>query len=83
MRRSIHAYVGPAIRAIRKEQGLTVDRLGPLVPCTWKHISTIENGHQQGSLRMLEAIANALGMTLTELIARAEKLAQSGGVTCE
>ena len=66
--------IGHAILEIRKEKGLKQEAIALDAGTNTGHLSRIEQGIRQPSLRMLERLALALGVTLTELVSRAEGL---------
>lgn len=53
----------------RKLRGLNQDELGDLVGVKQPHISRIENGDEGPPLRLFREIADALGVTLSDLFA--------------
>lgn len=73
---AVSAYIGLAIRQMREEVGISQAQLARDVGCSGKHMNSIEMSHAVGSLDMLEEIASTLGCSLSELIARAERLSK-------
>ena len=67
--------LGAAVKALRKEAGLTIDVLADRAGTTKSSISRIENEEQTPSLDMLERVAAALEVKLYQLMARAEDVA--------
>lgn len=55
------------IREHRKARGWTIEHLADLVGTSKGHISDIERGTREGSVPMLRAIAQALGVTDVEM----------------
>lgn len=64
--------LGPAVRRLRKEQGLTLTDLAAESSLSPSHISQIERGLTSPSLTALRQIAEALGIRLSQLILAAE-----------
>ncbi|KFL44571.1 hypothetical protein CH76_01830 [Lysinibacillus sp. BF-4] len=60
--------VGINIRELRKKRDLTQYQLADLVVADVSTISKIENNKANPSLKMLERIANALNVSITELL---------------
>ena len=56
------------LRAIRKEKGLSSDKLGELVGLSGSAIRNIEAGRRKIKLETLEKIAQALGVSVSELL---------------
>lgn len=73
----LEAAIGPAIRHIRREQGLTLTNLAEACDLSPSHISQIERGITSPSLSTLRQIAGALGMRLSQLILAAEPVSLS------
>jgi transcriptional regulator with XRE-family HTH domain len=65
----IAGLVGRNIARMRKVRGLTQQELADSVSVTRKTINSYENGSGSLTLETLRTIANALGMTESELIA--------------
>lgn len=63
-----YAAIGRRIRKARKERGLTQARLGDLCGVTGAHIGHIETDNGKPSLSVLVRIANALDVSLDELV---------------
>jgi transcriptional regulator with XRE-family HTH domain len=63
--------IGNAIRALRLEHGLTQERLAAAAGLNLSYLSAVERADNNPTLTTLVAIANALGLTLEELSARA------------
>lgn len=60
--------VGRRIRHLRTARGLTLDALGQRVGVTSSMLSLVENGRREPRLTLLRDLADALGVTLNELI---------------
>ncbi len=65
--------IGVALRAIRKERGLSQAELADKAGTTSVSISRIEQGHQDPTFTMLERLAKAMGISANSLVRRAEK----------
>lgn len=66
---SLHlATLGHRIRHHRTEQGFTLDELGAMVGVAGSQLSLIENGKREPKLSLLQAIAQATGTDVTDLI---------------
>lgn len=63
-----YVKLGLKIKTIRKEQGLTQEKLAELVQCNVTHISNVENNYSTPSLNLLFCIANALNTTIDYLL---------------
>jgi len=61
--------VGRRIRHFRTARGLTLDQLGAKVGAAPSRLSLIENGRREPKLSMLRALAAALDVELSELVA--------------
>ena len=59
---------GMKIRALRKAKGLSSDKLAEMVGTAGAYIREIELGKSQPSLKMLQKIAQALGVSVSELL---------------
>lgn len=62
------ATLGHRIRHFRGERGLTLDQLGGEVGLSGSQLSLIENGKREPRLTLLNRIAQALEVTLAELL---------------
>ncbi|GAA4191696.1 short-chain fatty acyl-CoA regulator family protein [Microbacterium oryzae] len=60
--------LGHRIRHHRVLRGLTLDELGALVGVAGSQLSLIENGKREPKLSLLQALADALGTHVTDLI---------------
>lgn len=70
--------VGRAIRAARKERGLSQDVLSGFAGIARSHLSMIETGYKQANFETIWRIAEALGMRPSELVARIELECEKG-----
>ena len=66
--RDIRRFIGQRLRALRKERGLTQDRLGELAGLTGKFIGEVERGQKSISIDSLYALAVALRIPLPSLV---------------
>jgi transcriptional regulator with XRE-family HTH domain len=60
--------LGNKIRELRKEQGITQERLAELIGKTTEHVSFIERGERAPSFEMLIDLANAFNISLSSLL---------------
>jgi transcriptional regulator with XRE-family HTH domain len=60
--------LGKRIRFFRSKAGLTLEQLGDAVGLLPSQLSQIENGRREPKLSALTALANALGVALTDLL---------------
>lgn len=60
--------LGHRIRHYRLEKGFTLDELGATVGVAGSQLSLIENGKREPKLSLLQAIADATGTTVADLI---------------
>src|SRR3989442_13611862 len=66
--RHIRKFIGQRLRALRKERGLTQDRLGELSGLSGKFIGEVERGQKSISIDSLYAVAVALQTPLPSLV---------------
>lgn len=66
--RHIRKFIGQRLRALRKERGLTQDRLGELSGLSGKFIGEVERGQKSISIDSLYAVAVALRTPLPSLV---------------
>lgn len=69
-------HLGRAIAASRSERGIKRAELALAAEVSYPYLSELENGTKHGSTRKIGQIAEALGMTSSQLLARAEALAR-------
>lgn len=67
MSKATRQLLGQRIRKLRKENGLTQERLALMVNIQQSYLSRLEAGDRNPSFDLLVKIADALGMTLSEL----------------
>ncbi|HEX5672247.1 MAG TPA: helix-turn-helix transcriptional regulator, partial [Acidimicrobiia bacterium] len=60
---------GHRVRHFRKRKGMTLDQLGSLVDRPAPFLSLVENGKREPRLSQITALANALGVTIDDLLA--------------
>lgn len=60
--------LGKRIKDIRKKKGVTQEKLAEMTGLSSAHISNIETAHTKVSLSALVAIANALKVSLDEIV---------------
>ena len=65
--------VGQAIRAFRKEKGISQDVLSGFAGIARTHLTMIENGTKQANFETIWKIALALDIRPSELVARIEQ----------
>lgn len=65
--------LGPAIRRVRRERGLTQEEVAGEVGSSVAHISRLESGTRQPSLDGLLRVAAALGVEVGELLEASEE----------
>ena len=63
-----YKLIGGRLKAIRKKQGLTQERVAELVDLSPQHISGIETGGAKVSLSALVRLCNALDTTPNEVL---------------
>ena len=66
--RHIRKFIGQRLRALRKEKGLTQDKLGELSGLSGKFIGEVERGQKSISIDSLYAVAVALQTPLRALV---------------
>ena len=70
--RSIVDRFPDVLRKVRTDKGLSQEELADLAGLHRTYISQIERGLKSPSLRSLEQIAEGLGMSVSELLRKAE-----------
>lgn len=71
------AALGRAVQAIRDERGLSQVQLAAASGLAQAWISQIENGKRNPSWSNVLRLADGLGIRLSELVKRAERLAEA------
>lgn len=64
---SVTAKFGQRIKTLRKERGLSQEELAELSGLDRTYISGIERGLRNVALRNIEALAQALGVSMSDL----------------
>ena len=72
----IASQVGAALRALRDEVGISQEELAGRSGLDRTYISGIERGRRNPSVRSLQRISDALGITLDVIFVRARQLAE-------
>jgi transcriptional regulator with XRE-family HTH domain len=67
-RLSLSQRFGKCVRALRTEAGLSQFEFGEKCGFYQTYLSRVENGHANPTLNAMEVIANALGLTVFELV---------------
>lgn len=60
--------LGKRIKKLRKDAGLTQEKLAEKVHVSTTHIGLVETGYRRASLKTLEKIASALGVKVRDLL---------------
>lgn len=76
-RTNTHDFVGPALRSIRTDAGMSLTRVAERAGVSKGHLSRIERGLAQPSLEMVATLADALDSSLSAIVARARGMEQS------
>lgn len=63
----LHA-LGLAIRQVREDRNLSQERLAELAGLHRTYVSSVEQGRRNLSIENIHKVANALGVSMTELI---------------
>ena len=71
---SLGAAVGVAIRTRRTAMGLSQEQLGEIAGLDRTYISGVERGVRNPTLRIIEHLATALGVTTVELFSEADRI---------
>lgn len=74
MRRSSEPQpeLGAAIRALRREAGMTQEALAETAGITVSHLSAIEGGHSNPKWSTVRAITSGLGVSMMDVVMRSE-----------
>ena len=70
--------LGRAVNELRKEKGLTQEELAERGNLHESYISVIEGGQRNPTWATLRGISHGLGVSLAELIHRADELERKG-----
>ena len=68
----IQKRFGERVRALRQQKGISQERLAELANLHRTYISSVELGERNVSLKNIQALADALGVSLQELFADKE-----------
>ena len=60
--------IGPSIRALRLERGMTLDQLASAAGISASHLSRLERGQAGPSFTVASALAQSIGVPLSELV---------------
>ena len=71
--------LGRAIKVARTERGLERKELARLSDLSYPYVSEIEAGTKRASTESIQAIARVLGLSLSELLERAERALDLSG----
>ena len=63
----LHAF-GEHLRALRKQRGLSQQALADEADISWPTVQRVEAGSQSATLEVLAALAQALDISLKELV---------------
>src|SRR6266545_2322629 len=77
--RAFFEALGRAIKVLRAERGLERKELAEASGVSYPYLSEIENGKKQPSSKAVLALAEALGVAPSDLLAMAEQRAGSSG----
>lgn len=77
---SLQIDLGIAIQQLRKQRGLSQERLALEADIDRRYMSDVENGKRNISLDIMERIARQLGIEVSELIRHAEEVSKK--TTC-
>jgi transcriptional regulator with XRE-family HTH domain len=73
------AQLGSAIRKLRTDRELTIEALASKAGIHWTYLTGVERGQRNPTLRVIAAIADALGIKVSELMGLAEARAECDG----
>lgn len=71
------AQLGKAIRLLRKQRGLSIEKLAQKADITVSYVSDIQRGIRNPTWEMIRKIAEALDIDTPALIGMAETIAQA------
>jgi transcriptional regulator with XRE-family HTH domain len=74
---AFQAALGAAVKARREELGLTQEQLDLRTDLHQRWISNVENGKRNPSYASLRRLATGLGLSVAELVVRAERVENS------
>ncbi len=64
----VQAQFGERLRGVRQERGISQEKLAELAGLHRTYVSSIERGERNVSLVNIERLADALGVTMAELM---------------
>ena len=70
MNNNANAIIGQAIRQLRESSRYTQEKLAEKAGITYQYLSSLENGKENFTIGILEAIAQAFGLRLDALVER-------------
>jgi aspartyl-tRNA synthetase len=82
-RKAVRQHIGPKIRRLRDEQGLSRAGLANRTGISVSYLSRLEGGHSVPSFTMLSRIASGLGVDVTTLATPDDGVDPNGRVTTE
>ena len=65
------AVIGSFVRFLRKEKGLTLENLAAMAGISYQYLSGLENGKENFSIQVLEALSQVLNLPLSRLVSLA------------
>ena len=65
------AAIGSFVRFLRKEKGLTLENLAAMAGISYQYLSGLENGKENFSIQVLEALSQVLNLPLSRLVSLA------------
>lgn len=65
---TVREKLGRKIRTLRKQQGLTQEKLAELAKIDYSYLNLIEAGKRNPSIKIIAKIARSLGTPLKDLI---------------
>lgn len=74
----ITGFVGPAIRNLREQAGISQEELAGRAELDRTYVSGIERGRRNPSVKSLQRVADALDVGLEVLFIRARQMADAG-----
>jgi transcriptional regulator with XRE-family HTH domain len=77
-RSAAHGALGRAVRDLRKQRRISQEELGHLAGMDRTYVGGIERGEKNPTYELLRRLSGGLGVSSSELLARAEALEASG-----
>ncbi|MFY7951917.1 MAG: helix-turn-helix domain-containing protein [Armatimonadaceae bacterium] len=75
----IERHIGPVIRRIRIERGMTQVKLAQRAGIVQSHISALESCSKPPTLQTLERVCLAMNVKISHVIIEAESIAETPG----